>query len=101
MSARRGSQLTAVIVGAAPYHFLEGTAEILGILVPEIICNLADGARKIEKLLFRHIHGLLHQVFLGGPSRLLLDQIPEIIGRQMQFVGTSGYSRGTMLLRVS
>lgn len=101
MSARRGSQLTAVIVGTASYHFLEGTAEILGILVSEIICYLPNGARWIEKLLFRHIHGLLHQVFLCGPSRLLLDQIPEIIGRQMQFVGAPGNSGCTMLLRVS
>lgn len=81
----------AVFLRGAAHEFLESTAEVLGILIAEGIGYLADGhVGKAEEVLGRIDH-LVLDVLYGRLARLLLDEISEIVGREMELVCKPGH----------
>ena len=59
---------------------------MLRILKAQRISNLADSIGRIQNTSFGKLNDFLLNKILRRPPRLLLEQIPEIIGRQAQFI---------------
>ena len=61
---------------------------MLGVLETQFVGNFADGFTGVEHLFFRYIHELHLDMLLCRPACFFFDQVAEIVGRQMQSVGT-------------
>ena len=88
----------AVFYGRAPDDLLEEPREVLRILEAEFICDLSDCLLRVENAVLRNGDEFELYVFLGGLPGLLLDQIPEIVGRQAQLPGTILHRRNPVAL---
>lgn len=76
-----------ILIGCASRHFLEPAAEMLRVGESQFVGDFADGFRGVEHPFFRHVEHLLLDVFQGGHSGLLLDEIAEIVGGKAKRIG--------------
>lgn len=58
----------------------------MGILEPQFIGDFTDGFIGGAEKLLGFVHQLEQDILLGRFSRLFLDEIPEIVGGEMQFI---------------
>lgn len=77
-----------ILIRRHTHCLLERAAEILRILIAEAVGYLADALAGLREQLLGHIHRPLLDVFLRRAAGLLLYQVAEVVGREMQLVGT-------------
>ena len=82
-----------ILIGRASCHFLEPSAEMLRVGKSQFVGYFADGLRGVEHPFFRHLEHLLLDVFQGGHSGLLLDEVAEIVGGKAKRFGALLYRR--------
>lgn len=78
----------SILIRRHAHCLLERAAEILRILIAEAVGYLADALAGLREQLLGHIHRPLLDVFLRRAAGLLLYQVAEVVGREMQLVGT-------------
>ena len=91
----------AVLAGSHAYLLLEQAGEVLRILEAEAVGYLAERQGVVEDVLLRQADDLALDVALGGLSRLALDEVAEIAGREVGLVGKVGHAGQAVALGVA
>lgn len=69
----------------------EQPGEMLRILKAQLVCDFTDVLVGIEYPFFGDCNNLALDILLGRLACLFFDQVTEIVGRQMEFIGKVGY----------
>lgn len=85
--------LQPVFVGRDADDVFEEPTQVMWIFESQFIGNLTDGFIATDQQLLSAVDGGLLYIFLCRSPGLFFDQVAEIVGRQMQLVGTPGDRR--------
>lgn len=80
-------QCPAVFAGRVSHVFLEQAVEVLGVLEAQFVGYLTDRLVRAGYHLFGEVDDFVLYVFLGRLTRLFLDEVAEVVGREADLVG--------------
>ena len=88
----------SIFIRRTPSHFLEHPAQMMRILEADFVSNFAHGlVRACQQILDAVDNGKV-DVFDGGLAGFLLHKVAEIVGGEVELVGTPRHGGQTDLL---
>ena len=85
--------LVAILVGRNTKLLLEYSREVMRIFEAKVVTNFTYRERRVAQLVCRLLNNHLANVLLRRAPQLLAHNIAEIVGREVQDIGTRRYRR--------